>query len=57
MNRESIPQELRDLITTISFQQDIQQLKYVVFGIAIFALIALYVSFRILRNFKQFLRK
>ena len=39
------------------FQQDIQQLKYVVFGIAIFALIALYVSFRILRNFKQFLRK
>lgn len=39
------------------FEQDVQQLKYTVFGIAIFALIALYVSFRILRNFKQFLHK
>lgn len=39
------------------FQQDVQQLKYIVFGVGLFALIALYVSFRIIRNFKQFLQK
>lgn len=39
------------------YQADITNLKYIVFGVLLFALIALYVSVRILRNFKQFLEK
>ncbi|ANF81342.1 hypothetical protein A3K93_03445 [Acinetobacter sp. NCu2D-2] len=37
------------------YQQDVSNLKYIIFAIALFAIAALYVSFRILRNFKQFL--
>ncbi|WP_151978469.1 hypothetical protein [Acinetobacter soli] len=39
------------------YAQDMSNLKYVLFGVGIFALIALYCSYRILRNFKQFLKK
>jgi hypothetical protein len=37
------------------YQADISSLKYIVFSIVLFALAALYVSIRILRNFKKFL--
>lgn len=36
---------------------DIENLKYQVFSLILFTLFALYASFRILRNFKQFLHK
>lgn len=39
------------------YLQDVADLKYVVFGVGLFALAALFVSFRILRNFKKFLNK
>lgn len=37
------------------YQTDIASLKYIVFSIVLFALVALYVSIRIIRNFKKFL--
>ncbi|NNH77268.1 hypothetical protein HLH17_06155 [Acinetobacter sp. ANC 5380] len=37
------------------YQADIASLKYIVFSIVLFALAALYVSIRIIRNFKKFL--
>ena len=39
------------------YRADMSNLKYVVFGILLFACIALYVSVRIARNFKQFLNR
>jgi len=39
------------------YQVDIASLKYIVFSILLFALAALYVSIRILRNFKNFLTR
>ena len=39
------------------YLQDIADLKYAVFGVGLFALAALFVSFRILRNFRKFLNK
>lgn len=39
------------------YQNDVSGLKYIVFGIALFALAAIYTSVRILRNFKSFLSK
>ena len=39
------------------YQADISSLKYIVFSISLFALAALYVSIRIIRNFKQFLSR
>ncbi|GAA5557315.1 hypothetical protein Asch01_02038 [Acinetobacter schindleri] len=39
------------------YQQDIAGLKYVVFGISLFALAALFVSFKLIRNFRRFLNK
>jgi len=39
------------------YQQDIAGLKYVVFGISLFALAALFVSFKLIRNFQRFLNK
>ena len=39
------------------YLEDVANLKYVVFGVGLFALAALYVSIRILRNFKSFLNK
>ncbi len=39
------------------YQNDISGLKYTVFGMALFAFAALYVSYRIVRNFKSFLNK
>lgn len=39
------------------YQVDIDSLKYIVFSILLFALAALYVSIRILRNFKNFLTR
>lgn len=39
------------------YEADISNLKYVVFGVGLFALAALYVSIRILRNFKKFINK
>ncbi|MGE8684647.1 MAG: hypothetical protein ACN6OV_09240 [Acinetobacter sp.] len=39
------------------YQQDISGLKYIVFGVALFAIAAIYISIRILRNFKSFLNK
>ena len=39
------------------YQHDISGLKFIVFGVALFALAAIYVSIRILRNFKSFLNK
>ena len=39
------------------YQADIASLKYIVFSIVLFALAALYVSIRIIRNFKQFLMR
>ena len=44
----------RDLIF---YQADVSSLKYATFGIGLFALAAVFVSFRILRNFKKFIRK
>ncbi|RFS27756.1 hypothetical protein DYI81_15320 [Acinetobacter sp. SWAC5] len=40
-----------------AYQQDINNLKYTVFGIGLFSCAALFVSFRILVNFKKFLNK
>lgn len=40
-----------------AYQQDVSNLKYTVFGIGLFASAAVFVSFRILRNFKKFLNK
>ncbi|OAL78564.1 hypothetical protein AY606_09135 [Acinetobacter sp. SFB] len=39
------------------YQADIASLKYIVFSMVLFALAALYVSIRILRNFKKFLTR
>ena len=39
------------------YQADIASLKYIVFSIVLFALAALYVSIRIIRNFKKFLTR
>ncbi|MCW8037748.1 MULTISPECIES: hypothetical protein [Acinetobacter] len=39
------------------YAADISNLKYVVFGIGLFALAALYVSIRILRNLNKFIHK
>jgi len=39
------------------YRADMSNLKYVVFGVLLFACIALYVSVRIARNFKQFLNR
>lgn len=39
------------------YQTDIANLKYVIFGVALFAFAAIYVSFRIIRDFKKFLTK
>ena len=39
------------------YRADVSGLKYTVFGIGLFAIAALYVSIRILRNFKTFLGK
>ncbi|MFD1438443.1 hypothetical protein [Acinetobacter terrae] len=39
------------------YQADIARLKYIVFSIVLFALAALYVSIRIIRNFKKFLTR
>ena len=39
------------------YASDISSLKYTLCGIALFALAALYVSIRILRNFKKFMSK
>lgn len=39
------------------YQDDVSALKYTVFGIGLFTAIALYVSSRILRNFRRFLIK
>ena len=39
------------------YQVDIQQLKYQLFTLALFSLFALYVCFRMIRNFKSFLNK
>ncbi|MGE8538823.1 MAG: hypothetical protein ACN6NI_06035 [Acinetobacter sp.] len=39
------------------YQNDISNLKYIVFAIALFALAALFVSFKILKNFRRFLQK
>lgn len=39
------------------YQADVSSLKYATFGIGLFALAAVFVSFRILRNFKKFIRK
>lgn len=39
------------------YQQDITSLKYIVFAIALFALSALLVSFKLIKNFRQFLNK
>ncbi|MGE8559409.1 MAG: hypothetical protein ACN6NJ_00440 [Acinetobacter sp.] len=39
------------------YQADIASLKYIVFSIVLFALAALYVSIRIIRNFKKFLSR
>lgn len=39
------------------YQNDISNLKYTVFGIALFTLAALYVSVKLLRNFRRFLTK
>lgn len=39
------------------YRKDISNLKYIVFGILLFALISLYVSVRIVRNFRQFLNR
>jgi len=39
------------------YQTDIASLKYIVFSIVLFALAALYVSIRIIRNFKKFLTR
>ncbi|WP_151707415.1 MULTISPECIES: hypothetical protein [unclassified Acinetobacter] len=39
------------------YRADVSNLKYVIFGVLLFALIALYVSVRIARNFKQFLNR
>ncbi|OTG81041.1 hypothetical protein [Acinetobacter sp. ANC 4648] len=45
-------QQIRDFYNT-----DIQNLKYQLFSMVLFSLFALYVSFRVLRNFKSFLAK
>ncbi|OTG69249.1 hypothetical protein B9T25_01250 [Acinetobacter sp. ANC 4470] len=39
------------------YQADISSLKYIIFSISLFALAALYVSIRIIRNFKKFLSR
>lgn len=39
------------------YRADVSSLKYTLFGIGLFALAAMYVSIRILRNFKTFLGK
>ncbi len=39
------------------YQNDMSNLKYTVFAIALFALAALFVSIKILRNFRRFLHK
>jgi hypothetical protein len=39
------------------YQDDVSMLKYTVFGIGLFSAIALYVSSRILRNFRRFITK
>lgn len=39
------------------YAEDMKGLKFIVVGISIFALIAIYCSFRIIRNFRRFLEK
>jgi hypothetical protein len=39
------------------YDNDISNLKYVIFGIALFALAALFVSIKIIKNFRRFLNK
>ncbi len=39
------------------YAEDMKGLKFIVAGISIFALIAIYCSFRIIRNFRRFLEK
>lgn len=39
------------------YKNDISNLKYVIFGIGLFALAALYVSLKILKNFRRFIGK
>ena len=39
------------------YQNDIHNLKYVVFGVGLFALAALFISFKILKNFRRFIGK
>lgn len=39
------------------YENDVSSLKYIVFGIALFAAAAIFVSQRILRNFRRFLSK
>ena len=39
------------------YKNDISNLKYVIFGVGLFALAALYVSVKILKNFRRFIGK
>lgn len=60
--RDTRTQQIKTLrYSTTQIQQfyrsDVSNLKYVVFGVFLFVLIALYVSLRIARNFKQFLNR
>lgn len=60
--RDSLTQQVSKFEYTAAqiqqfYQNDISELKYRLFAIGLFALAALFASFKLLRNFKQFLAR